>query len=62
MAHYLVGDIASLAANTQTFIKTRPLPDGSGEGKVDVDDAFVAAVEFSNGAIGTLESTRFAYL
>jgi predicted dehydrogenase len=60
LAHYLVGDITSIAANTKTFIDTRPLPDGSGEGKVDVDDAFVAAVEFENGALGTLESTRFA--
>ncbi len=29
-------------------------------GTVDVDDAFVATVEFENGAIGTLEATRFA--
>ena len=28
--------------------------------KVDVDDAFVATVEFESGAIGTLEATRFA--
>ncbi len=27
---------------------------------MDVDDAFVAAVEFQNGAIGTLEASRFA--
>jgi predicted dehydrogenase len=27
---------------------------------VDVDDAFAAAVEFENGAIGTLEATRMA--
>jgi predicted dehydrogenase len=60
LAHYLVGDMTSIAANTKTFIDTRPLPDGSGDGKVDVDDAFVAAVEFANGALGTLESTRFA--
>lgn len=60
LAHYLVGDMTSIAANTKTFIDTRPLPDGSGDGKVDVDDAFVAAVEFENGALGTLESTRFA--
>jgi predicted dehydrogenase len=60
LAHYLVGGMKSIAANTSTFIDTRPLPDGTGEGKVDVDDAFVAAVEFENGALGTLESTRFA--
>ncbi|HEX6384133.1 MAG TPA: Gfo/Idh/MocA family oxidoreductase [Anaerolineae bacterium] len=60
LAHYLVGDVKSVAALTKTFIKERPLPGGGGTGEVDVDDAFVAAVEFENGAIGTLESTRFA--
>jgi len=60
LAHYLVGGMKSVAAMTRTFIPERPMPDGKGTGKVDVDDAFVAAVEFENGAIGTLESTRFA--
>jgi len=60
LAHYLVGDIASVGAVTRTFIDERPLPDGPGTAKVDVDDAFVATVEFANGALGTLESTRFA--
>jgi predicted dehydrogenase len=60
LAHYLIGDMKSVAAMTKTFIKERPLLEGSGSGNVDVDDAFVATVEFENGAIGTLESTRFA--
>jgi len=60
LAHYLVGDVKSLAANTKTFIETRKLEGEEGEGLVDVDDAFVAAVEFENGALGTLEATRFA--
>jgi predicted dehydrogenase len=60
LAHYLVGGMKSISAFTKTFIEERPMPDGKGTGKVDVDDAFVAAVEFENGAIGTLESTRFA--
>ena len=60
LAHYLVGGMKSVAAFTKTFIEDRPLGDGKGMGKVDVDDAFVAAVEFENGAVGTLESTRFA--
>ena len=60
LAHYLVGDIKSVGALTKTFIPERELEDGDGMGIVDVDDAFVAAVEFENGAIGTLESTRFA--
>jgi predicted dehydrogenase len=60
LAHYLVGDVKSLSAYTKTFIEERDLPDGIGTGKVDVDDAFVAALEFQNGAVGTLEATRFA--
>ncbi len=61
LGHYLVGDIRSVGALTKTFIPERPLADGSGQtGTVDVDDAFVSVVEFSNGAIGTLEATRFA--
>lgn len=59
LAHYLVGDIASVGAVTRTFIKERPWGDGT-MGTVDVDDAFVSTVEFANGAIGTLEATRFA--
>lgn len=60
LAHYLIGDMKSVGALTQTFIKERPLLDGSGTGVVDVDDAFVSIVEFENGAVGTLEATRFA--
>jgi predicted dehydrogenase len=59
LAHYLVGGIKSVSALTKTFIQERDKDDG-GAGIVDVDDAFAAAVEFENGAIGTLESTRFA--
>ena len=59
LGRFLVGEIKSVSAVTRTFIKERPLSDGS-LGKVDVDDAFAAAVEFENGAIGTVEATRFA--
>jgi predicted dehydrogenase len=37
---------------TRTFIAERP------GGKVDVDDAFAAVVEFEGGAVGTLEASR----
>jgi predicted dehydrogenase len=60
LGHYLIGDMKSVSALTKTFIQERPLTDGTGTGTVDVDDAFVSTVEFSNGAIGTLEATRFA--
>ncbi len=61
LARFLVGEITEVGAMTRTFIKKRRLGDGSSEmGEVDVDDAFVATIAFENGAIGTLEATRFA--
>jgi predicted dehydrogenase len=60
LARYLVGEVGSVQAMTKTFIKERPKTDGSGTGTVDVDDAFAAVVEFENGALGTLEASRFA--
>jgi predicted dehydrogenase len=60
LGRFLVGEMKSVTAMTRTFIDERPLADGSGTGKVDVDDAFVATVEFENGAIGTLEASRYA--
>jgi len=60
LGRFLVGEVKSVGAVTRTFVTERPLPAGSGAGKVAVDDAFAAVVEFENGAIGTLEATRFA--
>ena len=59
LGRFLVGEIESVGAMTRTFIPERPLSDGT-MAKVDIDDAFVATVGFANGAIGTLEATRFA--
>jgi predicted dehydrogenase len=59
LGRFLVGEFKSVSALTRTFIPERPGADGKMK-KVDVDDAFVAAVEFENGAIGTFEATRFA--
>jgi predicted dehydrogenase len=59
LGRFLVGEPKRVMAMTKTFIEERPLPDGSGKGKVDVDDAFVSLFEFENGAIGTVEASRF---
>lgn len=59
LAHYLCGDFKSVAGKATTFITERPDETGAMR-KIDVDDAFVAAVEFDNGALGTIEATRFA--
>jgi predicted dehydrogenase len=60
LGRFLVGEIRSVSALMRTFVEERTLSDGTGVGKVDVDDAFVSLVEFDNGAIGTIEATRFA--
>lgn len=49
LARYLVGEIASVSGATATFHPRR-----------QVDDAFEAVVQFENGAIGTIEASRFA--
>lgn len=59
LARFLVGEPRRLSAMMQTFIKERPFSDGSGMGKVTVDDAFTSLIEFENGALGTLEASRF---
>ena len=58
LARYLVGEPKSLMARTETFIKQRKDAQGKLR-KVDVDDAFQAIVEYRNGAVGTLEASRF---
>jgi predicted dehydrogenase len=61
LGRFLVGEPKRVMGMTRTFVEERPLPDNSGQkGKVDVDDAFVSLFEFENGALGTLEATRFA--
>ena len=59
LGRFLVGELKNVSALTRTFIPERPLS-GGGLGQVTVDDAFMAAVEFENGAIGSVEATRFA--
>ncbi len=59
LARFLVGEPRRVMGMTKTFVEERPLPDGSGMGKVDVDDAFVSLIDFENGAIGTVEASRF---
>ena len=60
IGHYLLGGIKTVSAMSKTFINERPYEEGHGSGKVEVDDAFVSTLEFENGAIGTIEATRFA--
>jgi len=59
LARYLVGELGEVSGLLETFVPERPLEDGSGLAPVDVDDAALALIRFRNGAIGTLEASRF---
>jgi predicted dehydrogenase len=60
LARYLVGEISEVSGLLKTFIKERPVPGGQGVAQVDVDDAALSLVKFENGAVGTIEATRYA--
>jgi predicted dehydrogenase len=69
LAHYLVGDLASVVGQKKTFITERPaegtssgLTATAGEGteKVTVDDSSMWLAKFESGAFGSFEATRLA--
>jgi predicted dehydrogenase len=59
LARFLVGEPRTVSAMMKTFVPIRPLSDGTGPVSVAVDDAFVSLIEFENGALGTVEASRF---
>jgi len=61
LARFLVGEISEVTGALETFVKERPLPENpKKKGKVTVDDASASVVRFANGALGTIEASRFA--
>jgi predicted dehydrogenase len=60
LGRYLVGEFREVGALRATFVKQRPLAGRPGSGKVTVDDAVSVLGRFRNGALATLEATRFA--
>ena len=59
LALWLVGDIGSVCAQAETFIRARPEASG-GTRPVTVDDAASALLRFRSGALGTIEVARTA--
>ena len=61
LGRHLCGEITELSGTLETFIRQRPVAAGSSEmAAVTVDDAAALCVRFANGAIGTIEASRFA--
>jgi len=61
LGRYLVGEFREVCATLETFVIERPLPGKrTRRGKVTVDDAVSVIGRFRNGALATLEATRFA--
>ena len=63
LGRYLVGEFKEVTAATETFVKQRRLIGGglrARRGKVMVDDAVSMIGRFRNGALASLEATRFA--
>ena len=60
LSRFLVGEITEVAGLLKTFITERPLPDSTEMAPVDVDDAAISLVRFANGAVGSIEASRFA--
>jgi predicted dehydrogenase len=74
MARYLVGELESVNAMVKTWIPERPIQQGgldklgtvksaadTPKGVVDVDDEVNFLINFENGGIGSIESTRNAH-
>jgi predicted dehydrogenase len=60
MALWMVGDVAEVSAQSETFVRERANPQGQGSTKVTVDDASSALLKFKSGARGTVEMARTA--
>ncbi|WP_029137083.1 Gfo/Idh/MocA family protein [Nakamurella lactea] len=74
LAQFMLGEkISGVSGLTETFVKTRPLPEatpgaaglsgssrGTEVGEVTVDDATLFTARFAGGAVGSFEATRFA--
>lgn len=71
MARYLVGEFDEVFATLKTYIKERPVQQGSvdklgtvkmddnvAKAPVDVDDETSFMIRFCNGAVGSIEATR----
>ena len=67
LARYLIGEFLEVCGTMETFVKQRPVGHDrrarrrtTGTARVDVDDAVTMIGRFKDGALASLEATRFA--
>ena len=60
LALWMVGSVAEVCGQSETFVRERANPRGSGSVEVTVDDASSALLRFESGARGVLEMARTA--
>lgn len=61
LARFLVGDFIEIDCRGKRFVERRPLAeDSSQEGEVEVECAALMTAEFANGALASIETTRYA--
>jgi predicted dehydrogenase len=60
LARFLVGELKGVAGLSRILVPRRPVAPGSRQTKpVDVEDVYEGVLEFTNGAMGTLEVSTF---
>ena len=61
LGRFLVGELEEVCGHLETFIRERPIEGRKGrKGPVMVDDAVLTMGRFTNGALASLEASRFA--
>ncbi len=58
LAGWMVGEVESVSAQSQTFTGARRDPDGGTARTVDVDEASSALIRFRGGALGVFETAK----
>jgi predicted dehydrogenase len=61
LVRFLLGEFESVQGHLETFVKERPVAKGATEkGQVTVDDVAWFRARMADGAVGTVEASRFA--
>lgn len=60
LIYYLLGPYARIMADSETFIKERPIPGSLEKGEVKVDDVTIGMARMKDGGMGTIEAWRLA--